>query len=163
MKLYTTKTVAYFLDVTPRRVRQLRDSGVLTEVRPGLYDIVDAAHRYVRYLRQRNPDSGEVLDYNTERAKLVQAKRQNEEYDLQRKEEKLHSSEDVERVLGQMLTNFRARLMGIPSRLASVLSEKTDPVEIFQLMKQDIEEALLELSDFDTLFRKEEPDEGGNG
>ena len=75
MKLYDAKAVARFLDVSERRVRQLRDEKVIAEVRPGLYDLIDTNHRYINYLRKRNPESEETIDYNTERAKLVRAKR----------------------------------------------------------------------------------------
>ena len=39
MKLYTTKIVAQYLDLSERRVRQLRDEGVLEEKATGLYDL----------------------------------------------------------------------------------------------------------------------------
>lgn len=41
MKLYDVRAVARFLDVSERRVRQLRDEKVIAEVRPGLYDLID--------------------------------------------------------------------------------------------------------------------------
>ena len=145
MKLYDVKAVARFLDVSERRVRQLRDEKVIAEVRPGLYDLIDTNHRYINYLRKRNPESDETIDYNTERAKLVRAKRKNEEYELQLKENKLHSSEDIEAVM-------KARLMAIPAKLAPVLCKKTDRAEIFKLLKEHIDEALLELSDFNETF-----------
>ena len=37
MTLYTSKVIAEWLGVTERRVRQLRDEGVIAETRPGLY------------------------------------------------------------------------------------------------------------------------------
>ena len=126
MKLHETKAVARFLDISDRRVRQLRDEKVIEEVRPGLYDLLDTNRRYINYLRKRNPESEEAVDYNTERAKLVRAKRENEELDLKIRKNQLHSSEDVEAVLSNMLISFRSRLMAIPSRLSPILSKKTD-------------------------------------
>ena len=41
MKLYDVRAIARFLDVSERRVRQLRDEKVIAEVRPGLYDLID--------------------------------------------------------------------------------------------------------------------------
>ena len=41
LKLYDVKAVARFLDVSERRVRQLRDEKVIAEVRPGLYDLIE--------------------------------------------------------------------------------------------------------------------------
>ena len=110
MKLHDTKAVARFLDVSERRVRQLRDEKIIDEVRPNLYDLLDTNRRYINYLRKRNPESEEAVDYNTERALLVRVKRKNEELDLQVRENQLHSSEDVEQVITNMLINFRSRL-----------------------------------------------------
>lgn len=110
MKLYDVRAVARFLDVSERRVRQLRDEKVIAEVRPGLYDLIDTNHRYINYLRKRNPEGDETIDYNTERAKLVRAKRKNEEYELQLKENQLHAAEDIEAVMTDMLVNFKSRL-----------------------------------------------------
>ena len=157
MKLYDTKAVARFLDITERRVRQLRNDGVIAETLPGLYDLLDTNRRYINYLRKRNPESGESIDYNTERAKLVRAKRKNEEYDLKVREKQLHAAEDIEIVMTDMLVNFKSRMMAIPSKLAPVLCKKTDQPEIFLLIKEQIDEALMELSDFKTVFG-----EGGN-
>ena len=152
MKLYDAKAVARFLDVSERRVRQLRDEKVIAEARPGLYDLTETNHRYINFLRKRNPESEEVIDYNTERAKLVRAKRKNEEYELQLKEHQLHATEEIEAVMTEMLINFKARLMAIPSKLAPTLCKKTDRAEIFKLLKGHIDEALLELSDFKPAF-----------
>lgn len=164
MKLYDVKAIARFLDVTERRVRQLRDEKVIAEVRPGLYDLTDTNHRYINYLRKRNPESEEVIDYNTERAKLVRAKRKNEEYELQLKEQQLHTSEDIEAVMKDMLVNFKARLMAVPAKLAPVLCKKTDRAEVFRLLKEHTDEALLELSDFKTVFGERVKDhEESNG
>ncbi len=165
MKLHDTKAVARFLDVSDRRVRQLRDEKVIEEVRPGLYDLLDTNRRYINYLRKRNPESEEAVDYNTERAKLVRAKRENEELDLKIRKNQLHSSEDVEAVLSNMLISFRSRLMAIPSRLSPILSKKTDKAEIFKILKAQIDEALNELSDFNALFGEgtENNDEESDG
>lgn len=152
LKLYDAKAVARFLDLSERRVRQLRTEGVIAEVRPGLFDLADTNRRYINFLRNRNPDSEARLDYNTERAKLVRAKRKNEEYELQLKERQLHTSEDIETVMTAMLINFKSRLSSIPSKLAPLLSSKSDKAEIAGILKNNIDEALQELSDFKSAF-----------
>lgn len=154
MKLYDAKQVARFLDITERRVRQLRDEGIISEYPkcPGLYDLIDTNCRYINYLRKRNPDSAERIDYNAERAKLVQAKRKNEEYDLLLKERELHTSQEVDRVITAMLINFKSRLSSIPSKLAPILSKKSNMEEIASLIKWQVDEALIELSDFKSVF-----------
>ena len=72
--------------------------------------------------------------------------------ELQLKERTLHSAEDIEAVMTDMLVNFKSRLMAIPSKMAPVLCKKTDKAEIFALLKEHIDEALMELSDFKSTF-----------
>lgn len=69
MTLYTSKVVAQHLNLTERRVRQLRDEGVIREKRPGLYDLVDTMTRYIKYI-----GAGSKADLNDERAKLTKEK-----------------------------------------------------------------------------------------
>lgn len=164
LKLYDAKAIARFLDISERRVRQLRDEKIIEEYpnSNGLYELIPTLHKYINYLRKNNPESEESIDYNAERAKLVRAKRMNEEFELKIKENKLHNSEDVETIMTDMLINFKSRLMSIPSKLSPVLSKKTDKTEIFKILKEHIDEALNELSDFKTVFGVTEDEESDN-
>lgn len=151
LKLYTSKVVADFLDLSERRVRQLRDKGIISEMRPGLFDLRTVTRQYINYLRKDgNPE--EVVDYNTERAKLVRAKRENEELELSLRKREVHRSEDIEKVMSDMLIRFKTRLMAIPAKLSPILSKKKDQTEIFKIMKAAIDEALDELADYDRMF-----------
>jgi hypothetical protein len=159
LKLYDAKVVARFLDITERRVRQLRDEKVISETTPGLYNLQETTHKYINYLRKRNPESEENIDYNTERAKLIRAKRQNEEFELHLKEGKLHEAVEIETVMKDMLVNFKSRLMSIPAKLSPVLAKKTDRAEIFKIIKAQVDEALTELSDYEAVFGERNDDE----
>lgn len=160
MKLYTAAAVARHLDMTERNVRTLRDKGVLTEYKPGLYDLQTATRQYINFLRKKNPDAEEKVDYNTERAKLVRAKRESQELELQLRKNEVHTTEDVEQVMTDMLIRFKTRLMAIPAKLSPILAKKTEQTEIFKLIKSAVDEALEELADFDTAFKEEKQSEG---
>jgi len=152
--LYDVKAIARILDISERRVRQLKAENIIQEYKrmAGMYDLIPTIHNYINYLRKRNPESAENIDYNTERAKLVKAKRLNEEYDLRVKEGDLHTSADIENVMTDMLINFKSRLMAIPAKLSPALSKKSDKAEISKILKDAVDEALNELSDFDRTF-----------
>ena len=158
MKIYTAAAVARRLDMTERNVRLLRDKGVLTEYKPGLYDLQAATVQYINFLRQKNPEAEDKVDYNTERAKLVRAKRESEELELQVRKNELHTTEDIEKALTDVLVNFRTKLMAIPAKLSPIMAKKKDQTEIFKLMKTAIDETLEELADFDKICKE---DKGG--
>ena len=145
--------------MTERNVRLLRDKGVIKEYRPGLYDLEAVTHGYINFLRKKNPDAEEKVDYNTERAKLVRAKRENEELELRLKKNEVHTTEDVEQTMKDMLIRFKARLMAVPAKLSPILAKKTDQTEIFKIMKNAVDEALEELADYDAVFGEGAKDE----
>ena len=70
MRLYTSKVVAQWLCLTERRVRQLRDEGVIVEARPGLYELQPTVARYISYIGGAGKES-----LTNERMKLTAAKR----------------------------------------------------------------------------------------
>ncbi|MCL2087643.1 MAG: hypothetical protein FWH05_08650 [Oscillospiraceae bacterium] len=162
MKLYSAKAIARILDLSERRVRQMKDQNIIREFsgKSGLYELIPTIHAYINYIRNRNPDSAENVDYNTERALLMQAKRRGIEFDLGLKERDLHTANDVETVMASMLINFKTRLMSIPAKLSPALSKKTDKAAIHRILKDSIDEALNELAGYDELFRRADNESG---
>ena len=148
MKLYTTNVVADWLGLTPRRVRQLRDEGVISEAAPGLYDLKSTVTRYISYLRK-----GCKADLNDERAMLTRAKRQAADMENDLRRGNLHTTEDIEKGLSAMCLNIRARLSSLPAKLSAELSQMNENrAAIFDRLKAAIDEALEDLSNFNVAF-----------
>ena len=153
MRLYTTKILAQWLDLTERAVRDLKKRGIIHEYkgREGLYQLRESVVDYINYLRNKNPGLSN-LDYNQERAKLVKTKRETAELELAERKNELHKSEDIEVIMSDMLIRFRTRLMAIPAKQSPILAEKKDQKEIFKILKDAIDEAMEELSDYNAAF-----------
>ena len=162
MKLYTAKVLAAYLDMTERNVRMLKDKGIITEYKPGLYQLKPCIVRYINFLRGNSTDA-ENLDYQTERAKLTKAKRELVEMDKRARSGELHEAAAVEMIITDMLIRFRQKLMSIPAKQSPVLALKSDEKEVFRILKDSIDEALCELADYDALFNDNEKERGGNG
>lgn len=149
MRLYTSNVVADWLSVTPRRVRQLRDKGVLEEKAQDLYELKSSVVRYIDYLRH---GSGSA-DLNDERALLTRAKREAADMENNLRRGTLHSSEEMEKGIKTMCLNIRAKLLMLPAKLSPRLSQMDgDQAGIFDEMKGAVDEALEELSDYRTLL-----------
>lgn len=135
MTLYTSKAVAQWLGLTDRRVRQLRDEGVIDERSPGLYDLKETTRKYIAFLR-----GGSLAD---ERARLTRAKREAVEMENGMKREDLHRTEDIEKGIATMILNIRGRLLVLPNKLAPALAAMDgDQGAIFDALEQAIREAL---------------------
>lgn len=138
MKLYDKNAVAKFLDMTPKNVERLTQKGILQTKQGNLYALAETNRAYIKYLRDRNPESQEAVDLNEERAKLTKTKRLNEELDLAVKKGELHRSEDIEKVMTAMLINFKSRLSAIPAEEADKLAAMTDKAKIFLYLNDKI-------------------------
>lgn len=142
MKLYMSRIVAEWLGVSERRVRQLRDEGVLWEARPGFYDLWAAVARYITYLRKGSSD------LNDERAALTKAKREAAEMENRVRRGELLEAREIEAGLQTALLNIRSRFLALPAKLSGSLAAKGgNQVAIFDELKEAIHETLEELSD----------------
>ena len=151
MRLYTSKVIAGYLGLTERRIRQLRDEGILEEKRPGLYDLRGSIARYIAYL------GGGVgkENLNAERARLTKEKRLAAEMDNRVKRGELHSTKDIELALSTMLMNFRTKTLAIPAKLSPELAQMNgDRQKIFDRLRDECEELLQELSNYDIAMQE---------
>lgn len=153
MKLHTTNVVADWLALTPRRVRQLRDEGVLIEKAPGLYDLQSSVVRYITYLRKGSGNT----NLTDERAKLTRAKREAADMENEVRRGNLHSTEDIEKGLATMCLNIRGRLSTLPAKLSGELAQMDgDRAGIFDKLKKAIDEALEDLSSYSVALAVED-------
>lgn len=154
MKLCTDKVVADWLALTQKRVKQLRDEGVLIEKKPGLYDLRASVLRYVNYIR-----TGNRADLNGERALLTKAKREAADMENDVRRGTLHSSEDIEKGIKTMCLNIRSRFLTLPAKLAPKLAEMGgNQAAIFDELNRAMKEALEGLSNYNIAM--EMPDGG---
>lgn len=146
MKLYTTKIVAQYLDLSERRVRQLRDEGVLEEKAPGLYDLRSSVRRYINYLRG---DEGGKADLNEERAKLTKEKRIAAETENKVRNGELYRKSDITVGMTTVVMNLRSRLLALPNKLAANIAKLDgDEGKIMDLLQSSLYEIMEEFSNY---------------
>lgn len=158
MTLYTSRIVAQWLCLTERRVRQLRDEGIIQEERPGLYDLQQCVIRYIRYLGGAGKEN-----LNSERTKLTAEKRKAAEMDNEVRRGDLHATEDIEKALSTMCLNIRSRMLALPAKVSPTIANmQGDEAGIFDVLKENIDEALEELSDYRTTLQDIEQEYEGD-
>src|SRR5260370_1073570 len=152
----TVTQLAKLIDVSPRYVQQLTRDGILQRAtdedgrelrgRYNLWSVRD----YCRYLRTlaRLDDASEQR-YSALRNERMAADNELTQLNLAERKSQLHNSDDVEFVMTQMLTAFKARTLAIPSRVSRSLIGKKTFREIFDIVMHEIELCLRELSGYD--------------
>ncbi len=148
MKLYTSKVLAQWLNITERRVRQLRDEGIIREEAPGLYNLRQSVISYIAYLKHGSSE------LNDERTKLTAEKRKAAEFDNAIRQGNIHTTEDIEKALKTLCLNTRSRFLALPAKLSPALATMDgNQAQIFDTLKSAINEALEELSDYKNAFK----------
>ena len=157
MTLYTSKVVAQWLCLTERRVRQLRDEGVIVEARPGLYELQPTVARYITYIGGAGKET-----LTNERMMLTRAKREAAEMEKDLRRGEVHRTADIERGIQSMFLNIRSRFLALPAKLSPTLSTMGgDQTGIFDELKGAIEEILEEMSDYRVAFAAEDGEDDG--
>lgn len=157
MTLYTSKVVAKWLCLTERRVRQLRDEGVIVEARPGLYELQPTVARYITYIGGAGKET-----LTNERMKLTRAKREAAELENELRKGEVHRTEDIERGIKSMFLNIRSRFLALPAKLSPTLATMGgNQTGIFDELKQAIDEILEEMSDYRVAFAVQDGESDG--
>ena len=152
MKLYTAKVVARWLDLSERRVRQLRDEGIIEEKAPGLYDLFQTVQRYIKYLRSGN--------LNEERAKLTKEKRIAVETENRIRKGELYRKEDIALGMTTIFMNLRSRTIALANKLApSIAKLGGSEEEIMDVLRNAFFELLEEFSDYEKALKPPDGDE----
>ncbi len=159
--IYNRKIIAELLNLSEKRIRQLTQEGVIEEYSTGFYKLVSAVQGYVKYILRQISDDDQTSNYNTEKARLTKAKREDAELDLKTKKNELHRSGDVEFVMTNMLVAFKSKLEVLPHKvlpdIVSIPDGKEKADGITAVIKSALDEALNELAGYDPeLFEEAE-------
>lgn len=157
-----TDTLAKLFGFTRQRINQLAKEGILEKKGPGRWPLLKNVQKYIEFLRasvnERNDEKAQAL-YWHEKALHEKAKREIAEIRLARLKNQVHDAADVEFVITNMLVTFRNRVLSIPDKLAPKVIGVKNLYEISETIRQELQEALMELSEYDpAMFVGEDDD-----
>lgn len=147
------KVLEIAFGIGERRVRQLAQENILVKSRRGRYLLIESVSNYIVHLKANNDLKNHVedkkIDYDEERAIHENVKRQKAELELRKMQNMLHEAKELEKVMADMLYNFRVKILAVPSRFAPALANEHDPVVINQLLKETMNQTLTEEDEYE--------------
>lgn len=144
------KQLAEILGITARRVRDLKQLGFFECVKNGKgYDLSKCVQEYLEYKIKAEVGRGTSVDKEKEQAEHERIKKKITQLKLRRMRGELLETADVEAFLGDMLSNFRNKLMESPYKVAIKLVGQEDVGKIIKILEGQLNEVLDQLSDFD--------------
>jgi phage terminase Nu1 subunit (DNA packaging protein) len=150
--LVRVEWLANFWKVSVRRIQQLQQEGVI-KPEPGgskkegaKYDCFQSLRSMGLYYKEKADfrRSGDSEEMKKSKERQAAAKAKLEELKLAQLEGDLHKAEDIERVIGALLTRLRINLLAIPMGLAPTLRGMDDAMEIAEKLDERIRRAMNE-------------------
>lgn len=145
-KLTTTQgEMAKILGITQPRVHQLIEEGVVVRDDSSGVLVIESMQNFYKLKAKITDDPA---DYEKEKALHEKAKRELAEIELAEKRGDMHNTQDIEIMVGGLLTVFKKNVLSIPSKMALILAGKSAE-EINELLTKEMSQCLTELSQFD--------------
>ncbi|MGB8452743.1 MAG: hypothetical protein WCD89_10450 [Anaerocolumna sp.] len=147
----SSSVLSEIIGVGDRRIRQLADEGILIRASKGRYNLKESLKNYILTLKIA-ADNGEDPD---KEQSLDEIKAQHEKVKMHMSQLKLalmqgevHKSSDVEHVMKDMLSSFRARMLNLPAKTAPLLVMRDNADWIRDALSKEVLEVLGELKDY---------------
>ena len=146
----STSALSKLLGITPARLGQLVAAGIIQKTAHGVYP-AGAVAAYCDFLRgggaEGDDDEGDAtLDLRRERAGLVNIQRRIAERELSRLEERLVDVDTAAAHFAAELLAIKHRIRGLPSEVAPRLCLMTNPAEISDYVRAEVDFILTDLS-----------------
>ena len=152
--------LAEVLDLTVQRIGQLAKDEVLV-VRSHQddeghmlrqYDLALSVQGYIKYMMTALSKDPKAEKREQEKAeaeiKYKKAKARKAELEVEELEGKMHRSEDVELVVGDLISMMRGQLMALPGRLASRVVKLESVAKIIQVIQSEVYDTMNRLADY---------------
>lgn len=136
------------LEVSQPRINQLIEEEIVLRDESstsGAVLLIDSLKNYYLSKQSANDEGGGSINFWREKGLHERAKRELAELKLRERRGELYESATVEKVIIEMLTEFRTKLLGIPAKLSARLEGKKRG-EIYDAINFEIENSLEELS-----------------
>lgn len=152
---YPVEIMARLLLLTPRRVQQLANEGIVEKTDRGRYDLIKSVQGYIRYLNDQIPnkassdtsEQGAKVDAEVERGKLLMHKAEMARLETEEKKGLLVDAAAQRRDAFRIARSVRTALLNIPLRIAQDLASDHDPLSVHRKLESALIEALTELAD----------------
>lgn len=148
----TAKVMGEIIGVTDRQIRNLANDGMIPRMANGSYELIPALNGYIENLkvgqREEKTEIRKEEKFQEEKYLHERAKRQKTELQLGQMKGELHSADAVREVMTDMLSNFKAQILAMPTKAAPTLIGRSEISVIEDLLKDEVLAILMELKDY---------------
>lgn len=139
------RQIAEYTDIPASTINYWHDRGFIADS-DEMRDIVKSIIAHLRKQIEEKEQKNDKNNYFAEKTRLTSAQADKIELENAVRQGELLEASQCEKVWAGLIGNSRARLLGIPSKLAPELAITNDPIAVENRLKSAIYEVLWELS-----------------
>ena len=159
------QTIMQAFDCSQAYINRLREEDNIVMAARGKYDLVASTAKYVNRLRNKTEkidSDGNVIDFHTEKARLTKMQADKAEMEVQELAGELVRVSDVLLEWQNILADVKGKLLSIPSKLATLVTDIDNPGEAQELIETYIREALQELAEYGNQSKRQRDIDSGD-
>ena len=144
--IISTQELSNIIGISTRHINRLDDEGVFAKVDRGQYRLCDSIQTYIKKYVRPNSEEDNETSYSKEKAFLTKAQREKAEIELAELREEIYRSAYIVPIFQELLLGVRNRLLAIPQRCAPQVMAADELIDIQEIIKREIYDALTELA-----------------
>lgn len=144
------KELAKVIGLSERHLQRLSQEGIIKKNDKGKYLLYESIRSYINYLKEIESTPQQLQEEKLKNEiEYLKTRDRKENIKIKILEADLHEASDVKRVMNNIISGFKDQLQTIPYKLAPLVIGIDNLGEIQEIITNNINSVLLELSEYD--------------
>ena len=144
------KELAKVIGLSERHLQRLSQEGIIKKNDKGKYLLYESIRSYINYLKEIESTPQQLQEEKLKNEiEYLKTRDRKENIKIKILEADLHEASDVKRVMNDIISGFQGQLQTIPYKLAPLVIGIDNLGEIQEIITNNINSVLLELSEYD--------------
>lgn len=144
------KELAKVIGLSERHLQRLSQEGIIKRNDKGKYLLYESIRSYINYLKEIESTPQQLQEEKLKNEiEYLKTRDRKENIKIKILEADLHEASDVKRVMNNIISGFKGQLQTIPNKLAPLVIGIDNLGEIQEIITNNINSVLLELSEYD--------------
>ena len=144
------KELAKVIGLSERHLQRLSQEGIIKKNDKGKYLLYESIRSYINYLKEIESTPQQLQEEKLKNEiEYLKTRDRKENIKIKILEADLHEASDVKRVMNNIISGFKGQLQTIPYKLAPLVIGIDNLGEIQEIITNNINSVLLELSEYD--------------
>lgn len=144
------KVLAEIIGLSERQTFRLANDGILKKDDKGKYLLYQSIIGYIQHLKESAENPRQLQEEKIKQEiEYLKTRDKKEKTKIRILEADLHESEDVKKIMNNMIAGFKGQIRSLPYKIAPLVIGIDNLAELQEIITDNVNNTLLELSEYD--------------